>query len=545
MKTGLSMKLIAGFLCVAFITLLVGGVGYIGLSRTNTSMHVLIGDSIPAVLNLEVVMVKQQALKVITRTLTSPYLTDEDFERQYTNFETLKKERADALAVYQALPNTDEEEVLYQDFLKKLQIQIDENLIFMEKVKKLRENNTDPQLYGKTASDMAISGAARTAFDDSIASLQSLLDYVKKYYADEVPKEAIKSADTMVIVIIIAVITGFIIAILIAFALSRSITKPIVKIINDLASGSRQIGNASDELSNSSQQIASGASEQAAGIEETTSSMEELGSIVKHNVENTRVASELSAKTSETAQTGSQHMDKMLVSMSDIAKAADEIKSVIDVIDDIAFQTNMLALNAAVEAARAGEAGLGFAVVADEVKNLANRSAASAKETAQIIKMTLQKTTEGQELTKQLDSIFKEIVINSNKANEMSREVETASKQQDEGITQINQAVLQLDYVVQQNAAASEETASSAEELQSQVDSLNTVVNSLSTLILGERKSQQDAEKENNQTSAKPEKTIIEAALPKSGQSTQKKTTPVKALPPKKVNTDDTQIEEV
>lgn len=388
-----------------------------------------------------------------------------------------------------------------------------------------------------------MSGAAREAFDNSIESLQNLLEYVKKYYAQELPQQAIKAADVMVVIILVSVIIGFIAAIALGIILSRSITKPIEKIINDLSSGSRQIGNASDELSNSSQQIASGASEQAAGIEETTSSMEELGSIVKHNVENTRVSSELSAKTSETAQVGSQHMEKMLVSMTDIAKATDEIKTVIDVIDDIAFQTNMLALNAAVEAARAGEAGLGFAVVADEVKNLANRSAASAKETAQIIKVTLQKTNEGQELTKQLDAIFKEIVINSNKANEMSREVEAASKQQDEGITQINQAVLQLDYVVQQNAAASEETASSAEELQSQVESLNSVVTNLSTLILGERRTAQDLEdsEEQEETKQHKQRTAV-AHIQTTG--TVKKTAAPKALPPKKSPSKD-EVEDV
>jgi methyl-accepting chemotaxis protein len=181
-------------------------------------------------------------------------------------------------------------------------------------------------------------------------------------------------------------------------------------------------------------------------------------------------------------------MERMLVSMTEIGKAADDIKTVIDVIDDIAFQTNMLALNAAVEAARAGEAGMGFAVVADEVKNLANRSAASAKETAQMIKSTLEKTAEGQALTKELAEIFKEIMVNSNKSNEMTKEVETASRQQDEGIGQVNKAIVQLDTVVQQNAAASEETASAAEELQSQVGSLNEVVGNLSTMILGEKK---------------------------------------------------------
>lgn len=122
MKISLSVKLIAGFLFVAIITLIVGVVGYIGLSQTNASMHTLTNDSIPAILNLEIVMVKQQALKVVTRTLISPYLSDEDFNRQFTNFENLKTERAEALAVYEALENTPEEEKLYQDFMKKLQI---------------------------------------------------------------------------------------------------------------------------------------------------------------------------------------------------------------------------------------------------------------------------------------------------------------------------------------------------------------------------------------------------------------------------------------
>lgn len=134
MKIGLSFKLIAGFLCVAIITLIVGVVGFVGLSQTNTSMNQLTKESIPSLLQLEIVMVKQQAIKVVARTLTSPYLPEEDYERQFTNFETLQKERAEALAVYEEQPNTKEEEVLYQDFMKKLQIQIEENDKYVKKM---------------------------------------------------------------------------------------------------------------------------------------------------------------------------------------------------------------------------------------------------------------------------------------------------------------------------------------------------------------------------------------------------------------------------
>lgn len=485
MKISLSFKLIAAFFGVALITLVVGLVGYNGLKQADSSLHILANESIPAITDLEVVMVKQQSMKAVMRTLTSPYLTEEDYKRQLSNFSIQQGERQAALDRFAALARTPEEDALWRDFLAKLEIQKKNNDVFFEAIDRMKTEGADEETWGRTATGIAISGDARTSFDNAINALQKLLDFVKKHYGEDLPREAQDLINSMITIITVTIIAGFVIAVLVGWLISLSITRPVIKIVGALSTGSSQIGNASSQLSVSSQQIASGASEQASGIEETTSSMEELASMVKQNVENAKEASLLAAKTSEAATQGSAHMERMLVSMTEIGKAADDIKTVIDVIDDIAFQTNMLALNAAVEAARAGEAGMGFAVVADEVKNLANRSATSAKETAQMIKTTLQKTDEGQALTKELADIFKEILLNSGKSNEMTKEVETASRQQDEGITQVNKAIVQLDTVVQQNAAASEETASSAEELQSQVVSLNDVISGLSQLILG------------------------------------------------------------
>lgn len=262
----------------------------------------------------------------------------------------------------------------------------------------------------------------------------------------------------------------------VALLITRSVTGQITRAVGDLSGSSNQISAASRQLARSSQDIASGAIEQASSIEETSSSMEELASMVKQNAVNAKAASILADKTAEVSDSGHVHMESMLGSMRSINQGSAQIKKIMKVIDDIAFQTNILSLNAAVEAARAGEAGMGFAVVADEVKNLANRSAAAARETAEMIETSIERTSEGLALAEKLAEVFRDIRSNAGKLAEMSREVETASSQQDVGIEQVNKAILQFDQVVQANAASSEETASAATELQSQVQALNELV---------------------------------------------------------------------
>lgn len=285
---------------------------------------------------------------------------------------------------------------------------------------------------------------------------------------------------SLVISLVLLIVAGFV-----SYFVARGVSRPVMKIVAELSEASNQIGLSSGQLSQASQEIANGATEQASQIEETSASMEELASMVKQNVENAKQASLLASQSAESSKSGSDEMVKLSRAMEDIGRSADEIRGVIDVIEDISFQTNMLALNAAVEAARAGEAGLGFAVVADEVKNLANRSSSSAKETASMIKEANQKIANGMEASKRLTEIFKGIIGHSVKVGEVTQEVEVASQQQDEGIGQVNQAIVQFDSVVQNNASSSEETASAAEELQSQVQTLETVVRNLHLLVTG------------------------------------------------------------
>jgi len=287
---------------------------------------------------------------------------------------------------------------------------------------------------------------------------------------------------------------GLVLSISLSAVITRSITKPVKLITRNLKESTSQIAVSSGQLADSSQSIANGAQEQAAGIEETTASLEELASMVKQNVANARQASILSDKAQSASSEGFEKMTAMVKAMENISKSTEEINAVIDVIDGIAFQTNMLALNAAVEAARAGEAGLGFAVVADEVKNLATRSSESAKETASMIKETIRNVESGLSLSKEMEELFSQMMQNSKQVFEMNREVESASAQQDEGINQVSTAMMQFDTVVQANASEAEETASAAEEMNSQVLVINEIVQSLNTVIMGSKMSGADSE---------------------------------------------------
>ena len=262
----------------------------------------------------------------------------------------------------------------------------------------------------------------------------------------------------------------------------RGIVRHVVEVIASLTRESGQIAAMSGQMTTSSQTLADGSSHQAAALEETSATLEEISSMTKQSTDGAQQAQQAAVQARATADNGVEQMKRMQAAMDAIQSASGDITKILKTIDEIAFQTNILALNAAVEAARAGEAGTGFAVVAEEVRNLAQRCATAAKETAVKIDDAAAKSQQGAQISAEVALSFTTIQQQICQLDEVIAGIAAACKEQNQGVTQITQAVSQMDQTTQANAATAEETAAGAEELNQQAVALKHTVARLERL---------------------------------------------------------------
>ncbi len=246
----------------------------------------------------------------------------------------------------------------------------------------------------------------------------------------------------------------------------------LAKVVSEVRQGAESINIASAEIAQGNNDLSARTESQASALEETASSMEQLGATVKQNADSAQQANELARNASTVAVKGGDVVAQVVDTMKGINEASRKISDIIQVIDGIAFQTNILALNAAVEAARAGEQGRGFAVVASEVRSLAGRSAQAAKEIKSLINASVERVEQGTALVDQAGATMTEVVSSIHRVTDIMGEISAASREQASGVSQVGDAVTQMDQTTQQNAALVEEMAAAASSLREQAREL-------------------------------------------------------------------------
>lgn len=248
------------------------------------------------------------------------------------------------------------------------------------------------------------------------------------------------------------------------------------EVVSNINAASLQVSEAADYVATFSTTLSNGTMEQASAITQLSNSLSDVTEQSNENSINAGNVKTIVQEVQEQATNGRMQMNEMLSSMDEIHSASNDISTIVQVIDEIAFQTNILALNAAVEAARAGEHGKGFAVVAGEVKNLANKSAKAASETTALIEGSMAKVKQGSEIAHQTSSVLDQISMGIEKATEHINDIANASHEQASSVANINMGIREINNVVNTTKTTSEKVATTSEELSGQASMLKNQI---------------------------------------------------------------------
>lgn len=330
-------------------------------------------------------------------------------------------------------------------------------------------------------------------------------------------EEAQNSIDTALIIIIVGIAMGLIFTLLIRYLFAKCVVSPlrdlgthfdliangdlsrsvrfegtneigfiydsVQRMQSSLQSMVKQVRNSAETINGSALELFSGNTElntrmeqSAASLQQTASTMSQIATTVRLNTDNAIEADKVTKKAADIAQKGGEAVRTVVDTMGGIAQSSAQITEFVNVIDSIAFQTNILALNAAVEAARAGEQGRGFAVVASEVRALAQRSAQAASEVKTLIESSSVQVQMGAQQATDAGKVIDEVVGAVNSASLLMSDITRASDEQADGISQINVAVSQMDTVVQQNSELVVQLTGLAGALQDHAGHLNQAV---------------------------------------------------------------------
>ena len=309
---------------------------------------------------------------------------------------------------------------------------------------------------------------------------------LSKYAADltsSASSDAMSVTRTVTNVTVAACAAALMLELLLAIAVSRRLSRRLRGVATRLISGADELAGAAHQIASSSQALAQGATEQAASVEQTSAETETISSSAARNQKDTSSVVELADETMQQVESANGALEKSVTAMKDISDSMSAIAKIIGLVDEIAFQTNILALNAAVEAARAGDAGMGFAVVADAVRTLAQRSAAAAKDTSELVSTTTARTSTGRQCLEETALVVRRILDRVGSVKAAAASVNHSSSAQGEGLSKMAGQLCQIGEVTRRVAASAEEGAAASEEMSAQAETIRQGATELMALI--------------------------------------------------------------